>query len=825
MTEPRHSPAETAPTIKAEPPLRVLIVEDSEIDAGLVLHELKQHGFGANAQRVASSQELESALARQSWDLVISDYAMHQFNGLEALRIVKASGFDLPFILISGTIGEELAVAAMKAGANDYLLKDQLARLGAAVKRELRDAKERHARRRAEEMSQAAEARNRELLKAAERSRQVLLSMVEDLKRAEASLRESDTRFQEVTSQMGEWVWEMNADGLYTYASPVVESILGYRPDELVGKCHYYDLFIPSERTALLQASLDHTRARKPFNRFRNHCLHKDGHRVLLETSGIPILDAQGNLQGYRGVDSDISERDRAEKEIRTFRTISDKASYGSAIVLMDGTLSYVNEAFARMHGWKSRELLGQPFTVCHNDQQINAMQEHLKRILSDGGFVAREIWHQRRDGSVFPTLMSITLIRDPAGQPEFMSATAIDITEQKKLEAQFLRAQRLEAVGALASGIAHDLNNILAPILMTAPLLSDTITDGESRNLLKTIDTCARRGADVIKQLLTFARGTPNARVPLPVRHFLRDMEKIIRETFPRNITPVVDVSENLWTLLGDPTQLHQVLLNLCVNARDAMPEGGTLTLEAHNAPVDATFAAMTPGAQSGAYVRIRVADTGTGIAPEHLAQIFDPFFTTKEEGKGTGLGLATVQGIVKGHEGFLRVDSELGRGTVFELFFPASPQLDSATAAPPEAPPPRGHDELVLVVDDETELRDSLGRALEALGYCVLKAANGAEGLATFSVHQTDIRAVLTDMMMPVMNGPALILALRAIQPRLIILGMTGLPDRKEIKGLEQLQVSAMLEKPFACDQLAQALHTALSSLSSPHSQENAE
>ena len=256
------------------------------------------------------------------------------------------------------------------------------------------------------------------------------------------------------------------------------------------------------------------------------------------------------------------------------------------------------------------------------------------------------------------------------------------DITEQKKLEAQFLRAQRLEGIGALASGIAHDLNNILSPVLMIAPLLRDSVPDADSRAMLDTIEGCAQRGAAIIKQLLTFARGTPGARVSLPAGYLLRDMDKIIRETFPRDIHPRTVTSEDLWPLLGDVTQVHQALMNLCVNARDAMPEGGTLTMGATNVTVDAAFAAMALGAKPGSYVCVSVADTGTGIPPEDLDRIFDPFFTTKEIGKGTGLGLSTVLGIVRGHEGFVRVDSRPRQGTTFELYFPAAPKAEVASA-----------------------------------------------------------------------------------------------------------------------------------------------
>ncbi len=329
---------------------------------------------------------------------------------------------------------------------------------------------------------------------------------------------------------------------------------------------------------------------------------------------------------------------------------------------------------------------------------------------------------------------------------------------------------------------------------------------------MLDTIERCAQRGADIIKQLLTFARGNPGARVPLPVRHLLRDIDKMIRETFSRDISPRTTTPPDLWPLLGDATQVHQALMNLCVNARDAMPEGGTLTMEAENVTVDEAFASMALNARPGAYVCVRVGDTGAGIAPQDLPRIFDPFFTTKEIGKGTGLGLATVLGIVRGHHGFIRVDSRVGRGTTFELYFPASPAAEAPIQAGTEAPPPRGQGELILVVDDEASLRDSSRRTLEWHGYRVVTADQGAEGLEVFSRCRAEIRAILTDMMMPVMNGPAMIAALRRLDPDVLILGMTGLPEPTGLRGFEAFDLPVLLTKPFAGDDLLRVLNASL-------------
>ena len=325
----------------------------------------------------------------------------------------------------------------------------------------------------------------------------------------------------------------------------------------------------------------------------------------------------------------------------------------------------------------------------------------------------------------------------------------------------------------------------------MTTPLLRSAVLDPDSLDVLDTIESCVKRGADVLKQLLSFARGKPGERVPLPLRHLVRDMDMIIRETFPRNIHSIVDIPVRLWLMPGDATQLYQVLMNLCINARDAMPDGGTLTIEGKNAIVDKALAAITPDARPGCYVCVRVSDTGIGIAPENLNRIFEAFFTTKEIGKGTGLGLSTVLEIVRGHEGFVRVDSKLGRGTTFELYFPASPEAKPADTDPSKTPPPCGQGEMILVVDDEPSMRNTLRCILEKHGYRVVLAAQGSEGVEVFCRHRAEIRAVLADSMMPVMNGPSMIATLKQMEPRLAILGMSGLPEQAGAKGMKDLDI----------------------------------
>jgi signal transduction histidine kinase len=408
-------------------------------------------------------------------------------------------------------------------------------------------------------------------------------------------------------------------------------------------------------------------------------------------------------------------------------------------------------------------------------------------------------------------TISRWTLLRDSRQKPRNVLVVNSDITRQKQLEAQFLRSQRMESLGTLASGIAHDLNNVLAPILMSIQFLRDTVADEASRTMLATLETSAQRGADIIKQVLTFARGMEGERIALQPKYLLKEMAKIVQETFPKTITVRTEYPRDLWAVTGDATQLHQVLMNLCVNARDAMTGGGQLILSAENVTLDESFANMIHDAKPGPYLILCVADTGPGIAPAILDKIFDPFFTTKALGKGTGLGLATALGIVKSHGGFLQVKSEVGRGAQFRVYLPAT-FAEGTTAAPCEViSVPRGLGQLILVVEDELSVREVTRRTLENNGYRVLTASDGTEALALFVQHARDVNAVLTDMVMPFMDGAATIRALRRINATVPIIAASGMMSHRQEAEATGANVQAFLSKPFTAEQLLKCLHQA--------------
>jgi len=388
----------------------------------------------------------------------------------------------------------------------------------------------------------------------------------------------------------------------------------------------------------------------------------------------------------------------------------------------------------------------------------------------------------------------------DPEAKSFKLIGVQIDITDKKALEAQFLHAQRLESLGTLASGIAHDLNNILTPVLSVAQLLpvQNPDLDDISRRLLTLLDRSAHRGIELVQQILAFARGEENnARVSLEPKLLLQEVAQIIQQTLPKSIAIVQQLPSELWSIMADATQLHQVFLNLCVNARDAMPEGGLLTLRGENVELDGAISARHLAAEPGSYVVLTVSDTGTGISPDLIHRIFDPFFTTKAVGEGTGLGLSAVAGIVQRHRGFVDVQSDWGQGTCFRVFLPATP---CAIATPSiNLKLLAGNQELILVVDDEEAVRETIQASLELYNYRVLTAVNGAEAIALVAQHGAALDGLIMDVMMPVLDGHAAMRRIRQLQPQLYAVAMTGLHTSDAIALALESGFQTLLAKPF--------------------------
>ncbi len=494
----------------------------------------------------------------------------------------------------------------------------------------------------------------------------------------------------------------------------------------------------------------------------------------------------------------------RAEVELRNQTLLLDSAR--DAIILRDseGHVCFWNEGAHRLYGWSRDEAVGRRLS-----DLINATIDHTAAVIDESvmscGEWQGELNQNTRAGAQIVVDSRCSLIPSPFGEAPMMLIINTDITERKSLEQQLLHAQRLESLGTLAGGIAHDLNNILMPILMGAEHLRRSGLPPAAEETVDRIASSSRRGAEIIRQLLTFARGhRVDSQMTNPAR-LVTEVQRMLRETIPPSIEIETDVEPEIWSIACDPTQFLQVLLNLGLNARDAMPHGGTLSIHAENVEIDAQYANMNVGATPGAYVLLSVSDTGTGIEPENLDKIFDPFFSTKPAGAGTGLGLATARSIVKNHGGFINVYSEPG-ATEFRIYMPALYEtVDEAEDAPP--PIISGKGELILVIDDEMAIRDVTAATLKSFGYRVLTASDGSEGIALYA-RNSDVAVVVTDMLMPVLDGPTTIRALRKLNPNVRVIGMSGY-TRQRMSGAAP---DVLLQKPFRAADLLSAIHAIL-------------
>jgi len=586
------------------------------------------------------------------------------------------------------------------------------------------------------------------------------------------------------------------------------EKIFGYAAVEMVGAS--ITRLIPDDRQDEENQILEKIRSGESVEHFETLRKTKNGRLIDVSITASPIKDATGKAVGVSKTARDITERKRSEVKIAEQAAFLDLASDAIMVRDLQGTLLFWNGAAERIYGWAREEVIGRSvLEVLHSDPKQLA---EVNRLTISQGVWHGELQHLTKDRREITSEARSTLIRDNEGHPKSILAIITDITEKKKFEAQVIRSQRMDSIGTLAGGIAHDLNNILAPIMMSIDSLKMESPSPAATEILDTIKVSAQRGADIVRQVLFFARGVEGERVEVQPKHLLKDLESIIQNTFPKDIRLHIFVPNDIWTILGDPTQAQQILLNLCVNARDAMPSGGRLTVGVENFVVDEQYAATNIQAKAGRYVNISVTDSGMGVPKGILDKIFEPFFTTKELSKGTGLGLSTVMGIVKSHGGFINVYSEPGRGATFKVYLPAMKSSSEARKEQSgEFSLPRGNGETVLVVDDEAPIVIITSKTLEAFGYRVLSAANGADAVDVYVRHRNEIAVVLTDMAMPVMDGSTTIRVLMRIDPAIKIIAASG-HNATAVAKASEAGVKHFLTKPYSAGNLLNTLRAIL-------------
>lgn len=758
--------------------MRILHLEDNAADAELVRALITEEWPDCQIRCVATRGAFVGELAEARYDVILSDFALSSsLNGMEALHLAKERVPDTPFIFLSGTIGEDRAIEAVRAGAEDYVLKDRMKRLTTAIARAVRESEERKKRR-------FAESRSRDLADFLNQAREAVI--VTDL--------EGRITF-----------WNQGAVRLSGWAAA----------DAIDQTCDA--LFGPASASRLgvaCKAALERGEWVGEVD-----ILDRARQARLVELRITLIRDESGQPRARLALGTDITERRQAERRIREQAEMLNQAREAIFITDLHHRVIYWNAGATRLFGWPSDQIMGRIAEEMLEPTATAGLLSAREETFAQGEW-SGELRMRNRGGDTLVVDSRQSLIRDDAGNPKARLSINSDITDKKRLEEQFLRAQRMENIGLLAAGISHDLNNMLAPILLAAPMLREHVHDAGALSLLATLEKSAERGANLVRQILAFAHGASGEQRLVQVKHLLRDISAVIEGTFPKSIQLEDFIPSDLWPIKGNPTQIHQVLLNLCVNARDAMPNGGTLRLRAENRVLDASAASAIDGARAGAFLVLHVEDTGTGIPPEVLRDMWEPFFTTKEVGKGTGLGLSTVRGIIENHSGFVQVTTSVGHGSAFRIFLPAAEGGPADALATPRRPSPPGKGELILVVDDEQHIREMTLTMLTRNGYRVILAKDGAEAAVVFAQRAADIRLVITDLHMPNLDGAMLGRALRRINPSvrmLVVSGMSSaLGNRPDYRPDEF--ADAFLQKPFRPDALLAKVHALLQSAASP-------
>jgi len=599
-------------------------------------------------------------------------------------------------------------------------------------------------------------------------------------------------------------LWKLSAEGFILDVNQAALDFSGYAKSELTG--HSIDeFFFEGLEFRDIAASLLHGGKAHGLTACLR-CLDGSTREITIDASS-----ARGGAYIYCAV-GDRSVQRRTEDHARSQAAFFEKSGESVFSQTLDGIVTHWSPGAERFYGFKAAEVLGKKLPARISlppDATAAAVQ-----AVRQSGEWSGQTRIVSSDGQQVDLQLRWVLLDSDKARPASILVLGQDAAELRQIKEDRLRAHRHECVGTLAGGIAHDLNNVLQPISMFLDLLRHRLPDAESREMLDAVEANLRRATELVRQILTFSSGVRTEHLAVDVSGLVAEVSNFIRPTFPKTIQLQVSVQENIHTVLGNETQLEQVLLNFCVNARDAMPDGGRLKLDASNFNVDETFIKLHPQARKGDFVRITVSDTGHGIPRPLRKKIFEPFFTTKGPEKGTGLGLATAIGIIRNHGGFLTLDTEEGCGSSFHAFLPASlaPAPSKPTAHVPEGRQPTGHGEAILIVDDESTVLKVMTRSLEKSGYRVIPAGDGEEGYALYFQHRGDVRLVITDMAMPGMDGPALIAALKKINPSVKIICTSGLGSSSQKETLTELGVHAILSKPCNSRIILQAIQDAL-------------
>jgi two-component system cell cycle sensor histidine kinase/response regulator CckA len=621
-------------------------------------------------------------------------------------------------------------------------------------------------------------------------------------KEAENALYRSEQRFRSLVEAIPDWIWETDAAGRYTYASPKVKDLLGFEPTEVLGK-RPRDLMQSPDADEFGLQMMSFAARGEPFSGFQNRHITKDGRTVVLETSGVPVFDDNGVFRGYRGIDRDVTSRKQGDEERARLKMAVDQAAESILITEPDGRIVYVNPAFERITGYGRNEVIGKTPALLGSGKHDAGFFAALWGTISRGEVWSGHITNRRKDGSLFEEEMVISPVRDSSGAIVNYVAVKRDMTHELEMERHLRQSQKMESLGQLAGGIAHDFNNVLGVIQGGLSFLKSRVTDPSHLRYVEISESAVNRGADVAKRLLMFSREGQIQLRPIALAGVADELTRVLEHSIERTIEIVTDIPPDLPIIQGDPGQLYQMLLNLCINARDAIlqPEG---TLK----PGRVMIAAGTVSGEevrknfkdaiAPTYVRVSVSDTGCGMTEEVRSRIFEPFFTTKPAGKGTGLGLAVVYGIVKSHQGMIDLESSPGRGTTFHIYLVAYPE-EKLVAPAKKTDTIIGGSETILVVEDEEALRNLLTELLRSYGYTILQAEDGIAGLEQFARHRDKIKAVITDMGLPRMSGQDLFVKIHELDPSSRVVLASGYLDPDLKSQLFTQGAKSFIQKPY--------------------------
>jgi two-component system cell cycle sensor histidine kinase/response regulator CckA len=760
-------------------PLHVLLIENSAADAELNLHELQRAGFQCWPQIISTPEELLQHQGRFPFDIVLADYRLPSWTGMDAFAAMRRAGHDAPFILVTGILGEEVAVECIKQGVTDYVLKEHLARLPLVVARALEERALRDARG----------------------------LMVQALRQSEAS-----SLFLFAHNPLPMWVFDLETLQIRQVNDAAIRHYGYDRMDFL--QMAATDLHPAEEIPRLLARFQDANPKEQRPTEWRHR--KKDGSIIDVEMF-LHQMEYSGEPAALV-VAQDITERKRAEEERQKFFTLVENSRDFIAVADLQDNVEYVNPAGRSMVGLESAEAVKGTHSL---DYLLPAAlplvhESVLPALYSSGHWEGELQFRNRRTGQILQMDCVGFQVKDQkTGEPRYVAMVSRDMSERRALEQQLRHAQKFEAIGQLAGGIAHDFNNVIGAILGWAELGEDQAAsqDATLQSYFRKIHLQCDRVTALVQQLLAFAR-----RQILEPRNFslnqtVQDVLNLLDKVIGKDIEIQAQPAQDLWPVRADPTQIEQVLMNLCINSRDAMPTGGHLSIATRNVELSAENCRRTAGLLPGRFAELRVTDTGTGMDAATRERIFEPFFTTKDTGKGTGLGLATVYGIVEQHNGFIQVESEVGQGSTFRVFLPVSEVPVAEPASPfAEESPARGGSETILLADDNDGICEMAQSVLNAKGYHVLLARDGEEAVQVFAAHRDEISLVLLDVIMPRRSGPEVFSAIKPLKPNVAVVFATGYSNETATLADLVRRGVTVLRKPYSPSHLCRRVREAL-------------